>query len=396
MIPLYLESVGIDFVDPDQYSMMKPDHIMALDEEKRTIEFSREADLKNAEEEARKYAGEKTKAEDEEFRTEATELYREKIIKDPALAAFYKKYTEAEAAYDKAIRDARPSSVRVPFLGYIGSYPSMDGIERALSALEIAELPDPDLLAFVTSRYTSGLTAEYCKVYPYGGVSYYLKEAEKGAELRDPELLKYYRSRPELIKCAERYDEVKRKIWRHFYEKNYASKSKELTDAAEAEYERKMREYRSRLVDQFGRDHSEVVSLIKKLQTVPAFMDKMVRFTYDEIKKRDGGMDKSPHVDMIDYHVRYEVFRDRIQYIYDSGYSNPLSEFLFEENNYKLLSSDAQCCAVALVVGQRVVDMLKEDPGLELADISAKGNYAYIDLHIAYPNPEHERKIELF
>ncbi|MBQ1523791.1 MAG: hypothetical protein IIZ55_01485, partial [Firmicutes bacterium] len=91
-----------------------------------------------------------------------------------------------------------------------------------------------------------------------------------------------------------------------------------------------------------------------------------------------------------------EVFRDRIQYIYDSGYSNPLSEFLFEENNYKLLSSDAQCCAVALVVGQRVVDMLKEDPGLELADISAKGNYAYIDLHIAYPNPEHERKIELF
>ena len=48
------------------------------------------------------------------------------------------------------------------------------------------------------------------------------------------------------------------------------------------------------------------------------------------------------------------------------------------------------------MLGQRVADLLKEDPDMELADISAKGNYAYIDLHIVYPNPGHEQMVNLF
>ncbi len=185
-------------------------------------------------------------------------------------------------------------------------------------------------------------------------------------------------------------------IYQGLCQKYHDQKLNELSKAAGAAYNRAIKAVQDQTAAYKEQDGNEVIELIKKLVTAPAAMDRMVKFTYDEFKKRDAGMDKGVQVALIEYSIQYKVNKDRITYYYESNYTNPLSDYVFEDNNYKLLTTDAQCCAVALVLGQSLYHMLKSDPVYEMADITATGDYSLIKFKISYPNPDHTEATSLF
>ena len=383
-----LSSVGITFIDEDKYNLIHPDHLKSFDSEKQGVEILYQNEIKAAKNKAAEYAANMADKDFDEVSKKAYELYfrtNGKIAQDPVYGPTHKKYLAAREAYSKFLMASPP-------VGMISG-----AIEKNLKKKEYeTSVPNEALLNQTVNKYASGPLADYCKVLPYYN-AYHLLELN---ENRDKEWNRaerdFYRSNPQVMAGIERLKKVTEDIKLGFRQKRFTERFAPLSKQIEAKYKEERKKAQNKISKSTNDETEEILSLIKKLCSAPGAMDTMVDHAYKEFKKRDNGMDKGVHVSTIHYTVQYSVTKDRIIYYYESKYTNPLSSFVFEENNYKLLTSEAQCCAVALVLGQYLTWRLQNDPVYEMASITASGNYALINFEISYPNMAHKEAISLF
>jgi len=392
-----LRSVGITFVDPAEYRLLKPEHTTAQSSNAAAVIAERDGRVKAAEAQAKAWADQMTSQELKSLIEKASDVYYNKAMKDPVYAQVYSVYKAANDAYSKAL-DKGVTDLGTGFIGLSIAIAIDKQKGKKLDAARMAackaSIPDDVLLSKAVNKHASGMVAEYAKVYPYYQIQKTIENREGYTHNADERA--FLQSDPRVQAGIARYMQVNHDAYQTIHRKYYDQKMAELTKAAGTAYNKSIKAVQAQTEVYRMQDGSEVIELIKKLVTAPAAMKGMVDFAYNEFKKRDNGMDKGVHVALIEYSIEYKVNRDRITFYYESKYSNPLSDFVFEENNYKLLTSDAQCCAVALVLGQTLYLRLKNDPVYEMADISAGGDYSLIKFRISYPNPNHTEAISLF
>ncbi len=371
----FLREIGITFLDGSDYSHISPLHAFEIRLNEDHLGILNE-DLENGlvREEADKYAREKAEEDLNALKKAASDIFDNYIYKDPEYEPFAQKIKIINLDLPKALESAfYPISLNLWYMKYASAYVAGD-----------------DIVYNLAYKYAKRALAEFAYLSRYDEIREIIKKTDpKDSQIAE---VNTYKADAKVMERLERLEKAEKKANEYYYNKRFDEKIREHKDKT-----REHEEFLNNLKRQYDRDDSkELKDLILKLTGIPHALDGMVAFTYDEIKKRDAGMDKDTYVSLIEFTVSYTVNRDRIDYTYDSGYSNPLSSFVFEKNNYSLLESDAQCAAVAIVLGQTIVMKLKGDPDFEMADVSASGSYNTIEMKISYPNINHQEAIRLF
>jgi|GEM_PF-2137868 len=383
-------NAGLNFIDPEAYC------VITEDEEKAEAAAIEDASSQRAKDEARiepqaiDLARQRAEEEIRNIAVQAEKIYLEKVYCDPDYLPVIERINKNRARLDDLIEEHYRYTKGIGSLlePITGNKRSEARYEKKTFEICGGLLPDDRLLETVVPRYAEGRTADYCRLIPYADMWEKSRHFRKTPHSNIHES-SFYTVDPAASAGISRLEALETDMLAEIGAKIYVKYKEDQRQYVESEYQRRLVSARYRRSSKTGELTNEILPLVKRLLGSPNDLGEIADHTYGEIKKRDQGADKGVQVDMIRHHVRYEVKPDRIDYYYDSNYTNPRSSFIFEKNNFKPLGSDAACCAIALALGELVCGLLRDDPAFEMADIRPSGIFNTIDLHVSYPNPAH-------
>ncbi len=386
-----LLNAGLDYIKAEDYSFLTFEQNDAFTRERKMLADQREKEEFDLQLSRHQRASDAANADLKAFAEEAKRVYTTKICVDPKFVDFEVDkagfYIDLISHGDDKPEYPKRRSVSGIMRSITGTSKYDKWVEEyynIIKKLGEASLPDEDILREVVAKHAEGDIAEYCNVIPYIWVR------DKGEINKiNPDLTAFFRRNKQAMDGVKRLQELETRLLDQFRKKRIEEITESDQGYMDSRYEAKVEAIRTREEVQDLRNAEEILPLVKKLLDAPEDLREVARFTCEEIRKRDSGMDKGNHVALIDYTVRFAVSRERIDYYYDSNYTNPRSSFIFEKNNFKPLGSDTACCAIALALGELVCGMLRDDPAFEMADIRPSGIFNTIDLHVSYPNPAH-------
>ena len=390
-------NAGLNFIDPEAYRIITEDEEKA---EARAIEDAssqRAKDEARIEPQARDLARQRAEEEIRNIAAQAEKIYLEKVCCDPDYLPVIERINKNRASLGDLIEEHYRYTMGIGSLlePITGNKRSEARYEKETFEICRGLLPDDRLLETVVPRYAEGRTADYCRLIPYADMREKSKHFRKTPRSNIHES-SFYTVDPAASAGISRLEALETDILAEIGAKIYLKYKEDRRQYVESEYQRRLVSARYRRSSKTDELTGEILPLVKRLLDSPNDLGEIADHTYGEIKKRDQGADKGIQVDMIRHHVRYEVKPDRIDYYYESNYTNPLSSFKFDDHNFMRLETCVQCAAVALALGQLTADRLRSDPVFELADVWASGSLASIDLAISYPNPAHTRKKRIF
>ncbi len=192
---------------------------------------------------------------------------------------------------------------------------------------------------------------------------------------------------------------IRDKYYRKFKAEAETKREAEIKEAENREYDgffAKEKRTLDNAESVLRKQWENTLPLIQKLCEDPSPIDQIITHTYQELLKRDEGMEKGKEIAMIRYSFYISVQENAVIYYYESGYMNPRSSFVFEKNNFRPLNGTSQTVAVTIVLADQLYKKMKEDPRYELATISMYGEGSRIHFEISYPNPNHKEAISIF
>ncbi len=105
-------------------------------------------------------------------------------------------------------------------------------------------------------------------------------------------------------------------------------------------------------VDQYD---AQVELYAKKALDNAAGIEEMVSYTFDKFRNRISGQRTSSDVRFIEASLAFQVTSTRITYVYESGYSSYVSDFVFKDRRYHDLNNEFECEGLARAIATLVV-----------------------------------------
>ena len=319
------------------------------------------------------------------------EELRGRAIRDPVNAELTKKASEMS---DKYLKNVKVSLLDIGFLikkklvtDFDISYAKFE--EEYLKKLhDTIKLYDTDVDEDARELASLG-------VYRYRHLPNMYSDAGKNKE--------YQRIHAMFDEQKSRYNSLKTLLRDKYYRKYKAEaeerRNAELEETEKQEYDVFFAKEKSALENEENRlkeQWENTLPLIQKLCEDPSPISQIITNAYQELLKRDEGMEKGKEIAMIRYSFYVSVQENAVMYYYESGYMNPRSSFVFEKNNFRPLNGTSQTVAVTIVLADQLYKKMKEDPRYELATISMYGEGSRIHFEISYPNPNHKEAISIF
>lgn len=125
-------------------------------------------------------------------------------------------------------------------------------------------------------------------------------------------------------------------------------------------------------------------------------IEPMVARTVEMFKRMVSHQESGAEVKYIEADFNYEVSKTGIIYIYESGYSNPESEFNFQKERFHDLNRREECEGLAKALSVLVVARMKEEYPSDLTTIRVTNQDANFNLHFKTANENFEAARDIF
>lgn len=125
-------------------------------------------------------------------------------------------------------------------------------------------------------------------------------------------------------------------------------------------------------------------------------IEPMVAKTVEMFKRMVSHQESGTDVKYIETDFNYEVSKTGITYVYESGYSNPESEFNFQKERFHDLNRPEECEGLAKALSVLVVAKMREEYPSDLTTIRVTNQDAYFNLHFKTANENFEAARDIF
>lgn len=125
-------------------------------------------------------------------------------------------------------------------------------------------------------------------------------------------------------------------------------------------------------------------------------IEPMVAKTVEMFQRMISHQESGADVKYVEAKFNYEVRTTGIVYMYESGYSNPESEFNFQKERFHDLNRSEECEGLAKALSVLVIAKMKEEYPSELTTIRVSNEDARFHLHFKTANENFEAAKDIF
>lgn len=236
----------------------------------------------------------------------------------------------------------------------------------AVYFLIIGELENLDIMSLgLLPIYIIGMIIAFFKLVSNTGTN---KKNKRIQQANDEKMDRY---NEELHDMANKKEQSNKKI---------AEERRKMTDAANAE------------LAKYDADANDFCQKALGNSSIAPMVEKTVEMFKRMISHQESGAD----VKYVEADFNYEVKTTGIVYVYESGYSNPDSEFNFHKERFHELNGYAECEGLAKALSVLVRARMKEEYPSELTSIRISNQDAFFTLHFKTANENFEAAKDIF